>query len=147
MPLGDEEHTIPSTLAIPGVILPSQFYGAAGSRTLSSEQRLMLAVLVDAINIVRGSRFAAGRKRRSFAEAGRWIFARDNSRLFSFENVCEALDINPRVLRGQLAHGPAGFLGAAQPRTRRLRLKESARSARIAINRRRRPRSRSDGSL
>jgi len=35
-----------------GAILPSQFFGSAGAKAFSSEQRLMLAVLTDAINLV-----------------------------------------------------------------------------------------------
>ena len=34
------------------IILPSQYFGAMGSTGLSGEQRLMLAVLVDAINVL-----------------------------------------------------------------------------------------------
>ena len=36
----------------PDVILRSQFFELVGTHSLSSEQRLMLAVLADAINIV-----------------------------------------------------------------------------------------------
>ena len=36
----------------PDVILRSQFFELVGTRSLSSEQRLMLAVLADAINIL-----------------------------------------------------------------------------------------------
>ena len=36
---------------IPDTILPSQFFASIGARTFSSEQRLMLAVLADAINV------------------------------------------------------------------------------------------------
>jgi hypothetical protein len=36
------------------IILPSQYFGAMGSGGLCSEQRLMLAVLVDAINVLQG---------------------------------------------------------------------------------------------
>src|SRR6266851_7305279 len=35
---------------IPDAILPSQFFESVGARTFSSEQRLMLAVLADAIS-------------------------------------------------------------------------------------------------
>ncbi len=35
----------------PGAILPSQFFGSAGAKAFSSEQRLA-AVLTDAINLV-----------------------------------------------------------------------------------------------
>ena len=34
------------------IILPSQYFGSVGSVGLSGEQRLMLAVLVDAINVL-----------------------------------------------------------------------------------------------
>jgi hypothetical protein len=34
------------------VILPSQFFGRVGVRAFSSEQRMMFAVLVDAINLI-----------------------------------------------------------------------------------------------
>ena len=43
----------------PDVILRSQFFEMVGARSLSSEQRLMLAVLVDAINILQNSRAVA----------------------------------------------------------------------------------------
>ena len=51
----------------PDVILRSQFFEMVGTRSLSSEQRLMLAVLADAINVVQefgGS--TSLRKRNSF---------------------------------------------------------------------------------
>ena len=35
-----------------GIILPSQYFDSVGSQRLSGEQRLMLAVLVDAINVL-----------------------------------------------------------------------------------------------
>jgi hypothetical protein len=37
---------------IPDVLLPSQFFESVGTRTMSSEQRLMLAILVDAVNVL-----------------------------------------------------------------------------------------------
>jgi len=37
---------------IPDVLLKSQYFESIGTRTLSSEQRLMLAVLADAINVL-----------------------------------------------------------------------------------------------
>jgi len=59
----------PDSLALTDVILPSQFFGAMGGGGLCSEQRLMLAVLVDAINILQGwNRMGSARKRRAFAD-------------------------------------------------------------------------------
>jgi hypothetical protein len=50
------------------IILPSQYFGAIGSVGLSGEQRLMLAVLVDAINVLQSWQGGgSARKRRNFA--------------------------------------------------------------------------------
>jgi hypothetical protein len=65
------------SLALSGVILPSQFFGAMGGGGLCSEQRLMLAVLVDAINRLQGwNRMGSARKRRAFAEAAQWVITK-----------------------------------------------------------------------
>jgi hypothetical protein len=51
-------------------MLPSKYFGALGSAGLSGEQRLMLAVVVQAINVLqawKGNRSPL--KRRNFAEA------------------------------------------------------------------------------
>jgi hypothetical protein len=82
------------------IILPSQYYGSSGSAR-SGEQRLILAVLVDAINVLQqgtGSR----RKRRNFAEAAQWVNARGTTDPFSFDSVCEALDVDSELLRSHL---------------------------------------------
>ena len=80
----------------PDVILKSQFFDVIGKRSLTSEQRLMLAVLADAINIVQDchSSQTAG-KRTTFTEAWNWIFAKGISCPLSFENVADALGIDP----------------------------------------------------
>jgi len=94
------------------VVLPSQFFGAMGSSGLCSERRLMLAVLVDAINILqRWNRRGSAHKRRTFADAAWWVLLQGTNYPFSFDNVCEALNINPEMLRqrlGQLARGQGG---------------------------------------
>lgn len=51
-------------------LLPSQYFGSIGARTFSSEQRLMLAVLVDAINLVLRENY----DRSASQEASSWIF-------------------------------------------------------------------------
>jgi len=45
----DSESTTDDSLSHADIMLPSQYFGAMGSSGLSGEQRLMLAVLVDAI--------------------------------------------------------------------------------------------------
>jgi hypothetical protein len=51
-------------------ILPSQFFADLGSVGRSGEQRLMLSVLVDAINVLQSWQDGgSAHKRRNFAEA------------------------------------------------------------------------------
>ena len=121
------------------IILPAQYFGALGSVGLSSEQRLMLAVLVDAINVLQGwQRAGSARKRRAFAEAAQWVSTRGTNYPFSFDSVCDALEIDPDVLRSRL-HGLT--MGLANTRRRsmgRLRLKELSRTQHMSANRMRR---------
>lgn len=119
----------------PDVILRSQFFEMVGTRSLSSEQRLMLAVLADAINVVQefgGS--TSLRKRNSFNEAWNWIFTKGVTSPLSFDNVCDALGMDAGGLRWRLSELVAGRLGGPL----RLRLKEASRIQRLTVNRPRR---------
>ena len=119
----------------PDVILRSQFFEMVGTRTLSSEQRLMLAVLADAINVVQefgGS--TSPRKRNSFSEAWNWFFTKGVSCPLSYGSVCDALGIDADGLRLRLSELVAGRGGTPL----RLRLKEASRMQRLTVNRVRR---------
>jgi len=119
----------------PDVILRSQFFEMVGTRSLSSEQRLMLAVLADAINVVQEFGGAASmRKRNSFNEAWNWFFAKGVTSPLSFDNVCDALGMDARGLRWRLSELVAGRGGSPL----RLRLKEASRMQRLTVNRVRR---------
>jgi hypothetical protein len=126
----------PDSLGLTDVILPSQFFGAMGGGGLCSEQRLMLAVLIDAINILQGlNRMGSARKRRAFAEARQWVNLKGTHYPFSFDSVCDALNIDSKMLRQRLGglargHGATGRLGAS-----RLRLQESSRAQQMTANR------------
>lgn len=83
----------------PDLILPDQFHRGT-ARSLSGEQRLMLAVLLDAMHIfTQPVEEWQHEKRRLFVETRRWFESRDRTWLFSFERVCEALDVDPERLR------------------------------------------------
>ena len=85
------------------IILPSQYFGAIGSVGLSGEQRLMLAVLVDAINVLQSWQSGgSARKRRNFAEAAQWVNSPGTSHPFSFDSVSDALEIDSELLRSRL---------------------------------------------
>jgi hypothetical protein len=89
---------------IPDVLLKSQYFESIGTRTLSSEQRLMLAVLADAINVLGDYRVSPNRrKRNSFNEASSWVFANGITSPLSFDHVCDALSVDAESLRRRLS--------------------------------------------
>jgi hypothetical protein len=60
----------------------------------------MLAVLQDALDCFQKYAFSKdGTGRQLFAEADEWIACQDRDWYFSFENICETLDMNPEYLR------------------------------------------------
>lgn len=136
--------TVEGDLGFTDIILPAQYFGAMGAVKLSSEQRLMLAVLVDAINILQGwQRAGSARKRRAFADAAQWVNSKGTGYPFSFDSICDALNIDSEVLRRRLSGLTMGFSGAsARLGVGRLRLKESSRAQHMTANRVRRRRTR-----
>lgn len=85
-------------------IVPAQFFDRSGGHRLSAEQRLMLALLGDAIRVYRqGALSRTARKRMLYVDAERWIMAPGrNPFAFGFETVCEALGLEPSALRQRL---------------------------------------------
>ena len=123
--------------SLPDVVLPSQFFESPGAQNFSSEQRLMLAVLTDAINIMGDLRGSPRHfSRDSFDEASGWIFGRGLQGPMSFDHVCEALGVNPEALRTKLSELVSQGGGSLL----RLRLKEAGRTLSITVNRVRRRR-------
>jgi hypothetical protein len=121
--------------APPDPLMPSQFFESVGSRAFSSEQRLMLAVLMDAINILREYRFSPNQsKRKSFNEVSSWVFAKGIEGPVSFDGVCDALGVNAERLRERLSESVSQGGGVLL----RLRLKAGGRIQRITGRRVRR---------
>ncbi|MGZ6226803.1 MAG: hypothetical protein ACXWNE_01645 [Candidatus Binataceae bacterium] len=128
----------PDSFTASDLILPSQFFELVGKSRFTSEQRLMLAVLADAINILQDWRGSFSvRKRRLFIDAARWVMARGRNVPFSFDNVCDALEISSEALRHRLSSLAAGAADSRLPLTR-LRLKEAGRLQHMTVNRSRR---------
>src|SRR5260370_37561597 len=128
---------------LPDVLLPSQFFELVGARTFSSEQRLMLAVLADAINVLGSADSSNLRKRDSFNEAWSWVFAKRITSSLSFDHVCDALGINAESLRRRLSELVSEHGGSLL----RLRLKEASRMQRPSVIRVRRSRRRAHPRL
>jgi hypothetical protein len=99
----DQERSLDQRV-FPDVILKSQFFRLIGRRPFTSEQRLMLAVLADAINIVRGGYLSGSEhKGTSFAEAKDWIFESECRCPLAFEHVCGASDCDRIRVRRELS--------------------------------------------
>src|SRR5437763_4545235 len=100
----DREHATDDrlgTLFQPDTLLPSQFFDRVRRRTEhEGERRLMIAVLEDAVDVYRKQ---AGNKdprgEQLFNEAEAWIEDPDRTWLFSFQNICDVLDIDADYLR------------------------------------------------
>jgi hypothetical protein len=76
--------------------------GAAGY--LQPEKRLMLAVLLDAVECFQKYPFARRSKvTRQVEDKEDWIFKDDQEWPFSFINICEAVGIDPQYLRNGLS--------------------------------------------
>ena len=97
-------HDSLSDILGPDVILPQQFFeGPRGDSDFSPEKALMLAVLEDAIRCFQEYfRTTRARPRMLSRQAERWIRTRDWNWPFSFNNVCEALSIDPDCMRDAL---------------------------------------------
>lgn len=88
----------------PDVLLPSQYYEVMrGKHLLEREKLLMFAVLEDAVDTM--MKYVNSPKRRGqrlFREAEEWINQKDPNWPFSFDNICQFLDIDPEYMRAGL---------------------------------------------
>jgi len=79
----------------PDTLVPAQFYAAfRGSSGAQGARRLMLAVLQDALDCYQKYAFARDvYGKQLFDEAHAWIAAREHGWHFSFENICDTLNL------------------------------------------------------
>ena len=85
------------------LVLPLRAIGCRHAQT--GEQRLMMAVLCDAMHA-----YAAEQVRRNRAarllELRQWFESTDRSYVFSFESVCDALGLDAAYVRGRVLGRP-----------------------------------------
>jgi len=85
------------------LVTPSQ-WEEGGRSALQPAERLMLAILTDAINLVlQEPPPTAIRRVLLRRKAALWIRINDTKWLFSFVNICETLSIDPGHLRAKVA--------------------------------------------
>jgi hypothetical protein len=99
VPMTEGKPTSQAGVFQPDVILPAQFFDVRG-RQLSAEQRLMAAVLEDAVQCFQKHLFARNtEQRRLFREAAAWLLDDKSTGPFSFHGLCHALDLEPSYIR------------------------------------------------
>ncbi len=119
-----------------GLLLPGQYADLVRrNHVIEGELKLLLAVLEDAIRCyLRNVNTKDGERRRDFVEVRNWFEAggRVGARrgdIFSFETICEALGIEPRVLLERLQILTIGDLPSRRYQMRRHRPLSSLRHA------------------
>ena len=86
----------------PDVVLPGQFTSVDGKGLKGGERRLMAALLSDGIESYIHQHSSNFPPPQGF-DASEWIETCDYAYVFSFDNVCEGLGIDPEYLRLGLA--------------------------------------------
>jgi hypothetical protein len=85
----------------PDTLLPIQYFEAMRKKhLLEGEKRLILSVLEDAVEcFMKCIDSPTSKGQRLFRDAEEWISLEDKHWVFSFDNVCDMLDINPDYMR------------------------------------------------
>ncbi len=88
----------------PDTLLPVQYFEAMRRKhLLEGEKRLILSVLEDAIECyTKCIESTTNKGQRLFRDAEEWINLEDKRWVFSFDNVCDMLDINSEYMRSGL---------------------------------------------
>lgn len=98
----------------PQLIRSGQFRGKRRRDTETEPlRRLMAAVLCEAVNRFQRNLFQTSLHRRcEFVEAEFWLFKDKSKALFSFNNVCDFLSLDPQHIRRQLSSRRRGQVRA-----------------------------------
>ena len=111
----------------PDTLLPIQYFEAMRRKhLLEGEKRLILSVLEDAVECFMKCIDASTSKgQRLYRDADEWIWLEDKHWVFSFDNVCDMLDINPEYMRRGLRDWKARKLEALERAAEARRLAEA----------------------
>lgn len=107
----------------PDVLLPAQFFDGRKYRVFNGERKLMAALLVDGVEAYVSTSL---REEEEFPEipeedtgsyekdARFWVHTRDRNYVFSFDNVCESLGLDPDYVR----RGLQSYVGVQRTKRR-----------------------------
>jgi hypothetical protein len=96
----------PGRLLQVNTILPQQFFSLREQRAWSGEQRLMAAILVDALAVY-AKRGVPGTSDAGYVlrQTQHWLRSNDRTSTCSFLRVCEVLELEPDAVRRHLGDG------------------------------------------
>jgi len=99
-----------SSLFQPDTLLSEQYLETCRRKThLEPEKRLMLAILEDAVDCFQKYVTPQRPKEKAlFQEVEEWFMEKDSDSLYSFENICESLGLDPDYLRKGLVQWKEG---------------------------------------
>lgn len=125
-----------TSLFQPDTLLPAQYLETFRRKApLEPEKRLMLSVLEDAVACFQKHLFSRDpRGRALFRNAEEWIEEEDSDWLFSFENICEVLDLDPHYVRqGLLRWKERSLAGRPQAKIYRLTPRGEKRKGGVTV--------------
>jgi|GEM_PF-7049060 len=83
-----------------------QSFGIDSGLPPEPELKLMAMILEDAITCyLRYGNAKSEAARREYRSAARWLFSRDRDWIFSFENICQHLGVDPDFARQRIRGG------------------------------------------
>ena len=126
--LAPEGAVVVFPLELEGIVPAHVFEPPSVLPALRPEQRLVLAVLVDAVKTFRTCATASGTcARRQRAELERWFGSEEaGDSPFTFENVCAALGLEASYVRRRLRSWPGPPLAAGGTLARRSGIRRAA---------------------
>lgn len=98
----------------PDILIPGQFMATTKSKThRDPEQRLMLAVLEDAVWCFQNGLRSKDKKKKELSrEAEEWLTQENSNWLFSFNEICDLLGFEAKYFRKRLLSWKKDALGA-----------------------------------
>jgi len=116
-PMSSELHERGVGLIEPDTMLASQYFDRIRRRRdLTGEQRLMYAIIEDAVDVYLKHAAARDRRRQElFADAERWLESTDRGWIYAFETICDYLGLHADNLRRGLRARRARARGEVAP--------------------------------